>query len=476
VEAINRAKEQSILLAAFNKRAATELAVRLANPCAEALTLHSIGFRAVRRYWEKIGVDSGGKRALALAEAVCGEQAPDAIKRLVSKLCTKAREITPFVTTPEALIPLALQFDCVPDDAWAKDGYDLDYVCAKTLDAVVLAAKVKPTATGIDFADMIFLPLRNQWLRPTYGLVVVDEAQDMTEAQLALARGVCGGRFCIVGDDRQAIYAFRGADSGSLDRLKAELSAQELGLTITYRCGQSIVARAQRLVPDYEAAASNPEGIITTEKIATLFENVAPGDFVLSRKNAPLVSVALGLIRRGKRAKIEGRDIGAGLKAIVNKLAKGPASSSVPKFLERLDAWREKEITRAEKLKSDAKVEQVADQFETLVALTDGVAGIPELLLRLENLFADDAQAGPSQVVCSSVHRAKGLETDTVWILSETLYPPVACEKCRKRPKGCTCPDGYVPDPLASREEQNIEYVAVTRAKTTLCLVEGKVK
>jgi len=87
----------------------------------------------------------------------------------------------------------------------------------------------------IDFADMIFLPLVHRWVRPWFDLVVLDEAQDWTRAMLQLVRGCCrrDGRICIVGDDRQAIYAFRGADSSSLDRLKAELKAAELGLKTT---------------------------------------------------------------------------------------------------------------------------------------------------------------------------------------------------------------------------------------------------
>ena len=472
LEGVNQVPgDQHVLVAAFSKRIQVELAAKVTNPNVEVLTLHALGARTVRRYWEKIGVDTRGKRADDLAEKVCGVSAPDAIKRLVSKLGTKARELAPLATCGADLVDIAQQFDCVPDDEWKVDGFTEAWVCERAYRTLDLAATTKPTATGIDYADMLFLPIRNKWLRPIYDGVVVDEAQDMTLVQLLLAQGVCKGWFAVVGDDRQAIFAFRGADSGSLDRLKAELQATELGLTTTYRCGRAIVDAAKVIVPDYEAGPNNPEGEITTATEAQLFERVRPGDFILSRTNAPLVSIALGLVRRGKRAKIEGRDIGAGLRSIVNKLATGPAKNSIPQLLKKLDIWKAREVARAEAAKLDHKVEAICDQHETLVALTDGVTGIQELLARLENLFASDVADAPEQIVCSSVHRSKGLEADQVWVLEKTLHPPVSCEKCRRRPKGCKCPDGYTPDPLAEREESNIKYVAITRAKSSLVWV-----
>jgi AAA domain/UvrD-like helicase C-terminal domain len=475
LEGINRAPEQRIAVLCFNKRNQIEAEAKLTNPNAEALTSHSLGFRSVKRYWENIRVASGSTRVNVLVEEVCGAQAPDPLKRLVGKLCTKGRELAPFATAGDELVDIALQFDCVPDDAWKTDGFDLAWVCDKAVAAIDLAARVKPTA-GIDFADMLFLPLRNKWLRPVYDLVVIDEAQDQTLVQLLLAQGACGGRIAVVGDDRQGIYGFRGADSGALGRLERELQAESLSLTRTYRCGKVIVAAAQRLVPDFEAAPTNADGRITTIPRSKLADQVGAGDFILSRTNAPLIGIALGLVRQGRRVKIEGRDIGAGLRAIINKLATGPAKNSIPKFLEKLVNWKEREVERAEKAKLDNKVEQILDQYETLVALIDGVSGIPELLTRLENLFADNVADAPSQIVCSSIHRAKGLESERVFILQDTLNPPVACEGCRKRPKKCACPNGYVPDPQAQREEQNIEYVAITRAKSELVWVSGDAK
>jgi hypothetical protein len=82
---------------------------------------------------------------------VCGNRAPDTIKKLVSKLHTLAREIYPLATLPSELVDLAQEKGCVPDDDWAEQGFDLDYVCARAIEAMKLAEE-KPVKTGIDFA------------------------------------------------------------------------------------------------------------------------------------------------------------------------------------------------------------------------------------------------------------------------------------------------------------------------------------
>jgi superfamily I DNA/RNA helicase len=446
IEGVNRAPDAKILLCAFNKKIALELQARLSNPRAQAKTLHALGFSFVTRFWEGIFVGRGNDRELDLAQRACGGRAPDAILKLVAKLHTKAREIAPLATQIADVVDLAEQFDCVPDEEWEEEGFSLDYVCASALKAMELAAAAKPSRTGIDFADMIFLPIRNGWLRPTYDLVVVDEAQDMTNAQLLLARGVCKGRICIVGDDRQAIYAFRGADSKSIDRLKDELKATELGLTVTYRCGKTIVALAARLVPDFTAHTSNLDGAIVDLDFAKLVDAAQAGDFILSRKNAPLANVAMSFVRAQRRVRVAGKDIGAGLLSVLKKNSKGKASKSVAEFLARLDTWEQREVARAAKAGRDARAELVRDQAETLRVLAENVVGLRELEARIADLFTDNPEAGA--VLCSSVHKSKGLEADRVFVLRDTLK------------KG-------------DIEEENIEYVAITRAKHQLTWVNG---
>lgn len=462
IEGITRAPEPRILLAAFNKRIQEELAGRISNPNAEAKTLHAVGFACVRRYWESIRIADGNRRALSLAEAVCGPAAPDAIKRLVGNLCTKGREINPWAKVQGDLTTIAVEFECVPDDEWIAAGFDLAYVEARALAAMQLAAEQKPV-DGIDFADMLYLPVRNGWLQPMYDLAVVDEAQDMTVTQLAIARGVCKGRIAVVGDDRQAIYAFRGADASSLSRLKDELQATELKLTVTYRCARVIADAARQLVPDLESGPGAPEGRI--DQVATVEAAIGlaqPGDFVLSRTNAPLAKVAMAMLRSNKRVKIQGKDIGAGLKALARKLMTGKAATSIPAFLERLVAWELREIERAYKMDREDRADQARDKADTLRHLTDGVVGPKELETRLETLFTDDPGVGA--VICSSVHKAKGLESKRVFILRPTLYPTPP----RRNGK---------PGVLSAsrqREEENIEYVAITRAQENLVWVNAK--
>lgn len=463
IEALKHfAAHLSILLCAFNKKIQMELQKRIGTGNAFASTLHSVGLAAIKRYKRNVRIDANA-RERNLARTVCDRSVPDDISFLVGKLCTKGREILPLCEDATELEALAWDFDCVPDEEWKADGYDVRFVAERALAAMKVAAE---HTDEIDFADMIYLPIRNKWLRPEYDVVIVDEAQDMTTAQLLIAKGVCkkNGRIMVVGDNRQAIYAFRGADSEALDNLKRELNAKELPLNVTYRCGKKIVEEAKRLVPDYVAHESNGDGEVSTMPMEKMLPVVEPGDFVLSRTNAALVAVAMKLLRAGKRARIEGRDIGAGLKALIKKIGTGSAKNSLPAFLTKLKNWEEREILRAQKESDfpDAKIERIVDKAETVRALADGLSGVPELIARIDSLFSDHDDNGNKAafITCSTVHKAKGLEADRVFILIDTF------KKSRK--------EGDKPmSTKRAQEEDNILYVAITRARNLLVYVTG---
>ena len=446
IEGVNRAPESSILVCAFNKKIADVLNARITNPAAEAKTLHAVGYAAIRQQWPGISVAQGSTRGDSLTNIVCSKETPQPIRRLITLLHTKGREMVPLTPSTAELLKLALFFDYIPDDGWGT--YTLEFVVERAMDAIVSAARMEPTQDiGIDFADMIYLPLAWKLLSKDYELVVVDEAQDLSVAQLTIAQHLCSGRICVVGDDCQAIYGFRGANSGSLDRLKAELKAGELPLTITYRCCQKVVKRAQGLVPDIVAGPTNPVGVVDACHYDTLLESVEPGQFILSRLNAPLVSLTLQLLKRKKRAKMAGRDIGVGIQAVLRKLG-CQTWTSLSDMLGKLDTWERKTTTKLAAYGHIELVDRCRDQASMIRALAEEAENTDDLLNRINWLFTDDEDT--EQILCSSVHKAKGLEADRVYILQESLY---------RRGWG--------------QEEQNIEYVAITRAKRQLTIVTG---
>jgi superfamily I DNA/RNA helicase len=469
LEAISYAPEESILFCAFNKRIADHIKYKLTNPRAEAKTLHSIGLSFITERWGRLQIDDNRAddltaKALATMDI---DDLPIPVSRVISKLHSKAREIRPHASEPADLFDIVDDYDCDVDDEYEEMGFGTAFIIEVALKAMVIACE-KPKITdptgryrgGVDFADMIFLPIRNKWLRPRWRLVVVDEAQDMSASQLEIAQGICSGRMCLVGDDRQAIYGFRGADSNSIDRLKSTLKAAELSLNTTYRCGHAIVRHAAKLVPDFNAHHENHEGVIRLMRdIAPMVMEAAPGDFVLSRKNAPLASVAMAFIRANKRVCIVGKDIGKGLEALAKKLATGAAERSIPMLLQKIQSWAEKESKRAmastrSETQAAAKVDAIWDKAETLTFLCEGVAGVRELLARIQVLFEEGDAS--TLVTCSSIHKAKGLEAERVYVLVDTLY---ALPK-----KGKIAPSRL-------REEENLDYVASTRAIRELVLV-----
>jgi len=447
IEGINRAPEQDIMLCAFAKKIADELNNRLKNPHATASTMHSIGYKAVRQAWGYIKIDEVARRNY-LTDQVTKKDDPRQIKNLIGHLHVKAREVIGKVkgVTVNDIVQLAIRFDLTPDDEWVD--WPVEAVAERALLAMQFAANETkpPRHIGIDYADQIFLPLVKGWLTARHDLVVVDEAQDFNPPNLEMAKRICrpGGRICIVGDNKQAIFAFRGADSKSLDHLKKELNAVELPLTVTYRCCKNIVDYVKRyLVPDFEAGPDNPVGVILEEFTDTIYENAKPADFILSRTNAPLVSHTLAFLRRGIRARMQGRDVGRDLAAIIEHKLKCNSHTPVPEMLDKLQAYVSRTSTNLASYGRQDKIQMLQDKAETIEALSEDHETVGDVLQACNYLFEDGKRE--DTVILSTVHKAKGLETDTVFVLKDTLY---------RRGR--------------SEEEEHIEYVAVTRGKTTL--------
>lgn len=165
-----------------------------------------------------------------------------------------------------------------------------------------------------------------------------------------------------------------------------------------------------------------------------------PGDFILSRINAPLISWCLTLLRNKIPANIQGRDLGKNLLTMI----KSSKAKSVEDLLKWLENYRQKEIDRLVELKRDTA--QLEDKVECLIALCDGADSVNAVKDNIEKLFHDGDDT--NRVILSSTHKAKGMERDRVFILNKTYRPG------------------------KSVEEDNLVYVAQTRARKELYLVQ----
>lgn len=94
----------------------------------------------------------------------------------------------------------------------------------------------------IDFDDMVYLPLVFKLRLFPQDWVLIDEAQDTNPTRRALAARMLkpGGRVIAVGDPRQAIYGFTGADNDALEQIAAQFSCKRMPLTVSYRCPQAV--------------------------------------------------------------------------------------------------------------------------------------------------------------------------------------------------------------------------------------------
>jgi ATP-dependent DNA helicase Rep len=112
---------------------------------------------------------------------------------------------------------------------------------------------------AMDFDDLIRLPVEllrrhEDVLQAWQGrlrYLLVDEYQDTNGAQYALMRLLAGvtGRFTAVGDDDQAIYAWRGADVENLRRLERDYpQLRVIALTQNYRSSQRILRAANSVI------------------------------------------------------------------------------------------------------------------------------------------------------------------------------------------------------------------------------------
>lgn len=441
---------------AFNKHIAAELGKRLPTWCYSA-TLHSLGYADIRQSLGNVRVEERDRWDMLFSDYPL-LQIPKNMKQYSkeerAKIYTRRDSFKNLVALAKATMIDASIKDEVTDMI-GYYGIDLEENTDYFIGILPLVLeKCKENTNLIDFDDMQWLPIVLNLPLRKFDFLFVDETQDLNnnQTEFVLRSLKSTGRAVCVGDSRQSLYGFRGANVDAMENIVKALSATVLPLSITYRCPASHVRWAKEIVPQIEARDNAPEGMIVETNLDVMATKITRGDMVVCRTNAPLVPVAFGLIRKGVKATIRGRDIGKNLSELANNIANG--CGEMETFFYRLSDYSIREMTRLESRRaSETQIQALEDKVDTLRAVAGECDEPNQVAFRIQEIFSDEN----GEVVLSSVHRAKGLESNNVWILRPDLMPfPRAKQDWEKQ------------------QELNIKYVAITRSLDNLYLVQDK--
>lgn len=453
-------KSQRCLFIAFNRAIVEDLSKKLENhPNCHAETIHSLGYSIIKRNFGYEPVLDEYKYRNYLKQNICELSKIDCETMTRSVLET-------YMETVSTLINFARFNLCQTKDEIMEVAkkYSMPILCDECEVALKCMEWGKQSLTTIDYTDMVWLPYELS-LSPKghqYDWVMFDEAQDASKAYVDLFLRVFkrGTRFIAVADPSQSINQFAGSSSDAFDYLSCYPHTREFDLPICYRCDRKIVQLAQNIVPEIKIKDNAEDGVILYD---CSIDDMEDGDMVLCRAKSPLVRLYVKLIKKDVNCYIKGQDIGINLIELIrstNAKAIGRELLSDGLFIrlyERLINERNIMMQVHQLDLWDASlslpVMNLYDEINAITILSEGCNTVDELIERIENIFKEDEKG----ICLSTIHKAKGLENDNVYILCWSMMPSKRATK-----------------DWELKQERNLQYVAITRAKHKLGFVSER--
>ena len=456
--------DKRILLTAFNKDIVNELKKKAKEfPNVECKTLHGLGMLMVMK-----NVDEMSPVPEIFKYSSQFYSNPSAYTK-INLFRLKKHDRKMYMDNVKKYVDFARYFLCqTPKDLdEIEKAYEIETVADEKEVAMKLLEWGKTNLKTMDYTDMIWLPnvLNLKPIGLQYDYIMVDECQDMNKAEreLVLKCFKMGTRMVSVGDENQLIYQFSGSDKDSLNTLKNLPNTKCLPLSISYRCADSIVEYAQRIVPSIEKNDDHRAGNVLED---VPLEDVKDGDMVLCRTNAPLVDLYNRYLKLGKKSYIVGKDIGSNMKTIIESMNMTEVNwGNIEKdglFIRLYDdlfETRNKIMAESNVSKEDAinsrQFQDKLDMINAIGAMANGINSVDELLGKIDVVFPKKVQK--EGIKLSTIHKSKGLECENVYIACKSLMPSKnATTKWEKR------------------QERNLMYVAYTRAKNKLGFLDEK--
>lgn len=243
-----------VLAITFTNKAAGEIRERLINAIGPeandiwAYTFHSCCARILRRFADRLGYTSH----FTIYDT-------DDQKR-VMKHCQKALEISDKILHHKSILSeISSAKDSLVDYEKYKKLAQNDFRKARIADCYELYQKELLKSDAMDFDDIIFNTVRLlegnpdvlELYQKQFKYVMVDEYQDTSHAQYILVSLLAGGynNICVVGDDDQSIYRFRGATIENILSFENQYkNARVIRLEQNYRSTQNILDAANAVI------------------------------------------------------------------------------------------------------------------------------------------------------------------------------------------------------------------------------------
>ena len=303
----------------------------------------------------------------------------------------------------------------------------------------------------------------------TKSVIVIDEAQDMDEDSFKLLEAIIlaneGIRVIAVGDDDQNIYGFRGSSSKYMQVLVDKYGAKKYELVTNYRSTKKIVEFSDAFVQSIKdrmksescISYSDNEGVLSLTKykssniqnpLISQIENSSDVRCILTNTNEEALQISAALKSRKINTKLlqtmenikfsNLAEVRYFTKKINQEIEKNPVSLTIPET-----AWKIAKESLVTKYKDSDVLENCLNMIEDFENTNKAkfISDFEDFIS--ESVYEDFYRHDNRAVFISTIHKSKGREFDTVYLLLS----------------------GRVRD---DDEEKRKIYVGLTRAKSNL--------
>lgn len=255
--ALEPARPWEVLAITFTNKAAGELKERLGRMLGDetaheiwAATFHSACVRILRRDIDRLGFS----KDFTIYDT-------DDSKRVIKDLC-KELSLEEKTFPPRELLSIiskAKNERCLPEEFTQRSEQRGDWRMSRIAKVYQMYVRRLREANALDFDDIILYtvellqkePEIREYYQKKFRYVLIDEYQDTNYLQYLLASILAGGRqnLCVVGDDDQSIYRFRGADIENILNFEQQYpKARTIRLEQNYRSTQNILDAANAVI------------------------------------------------------------------------------------------------------------------------------------------------------------------------------------------------------------------------------------